>query len=422
METPLIPDPEPGREPAGRPTRFPLGSILRGLRRIGRPRSLKTLVFVSYGTFDSNSAGHIAGFAKELSKRGYVIAVCTRDPISPVHAQGPTPLGTFTLQDLARDPAGVIGFDGDFQPRRSAMLCWTPRKASRRAVVKVRRKYPIPYLVHLEDNEDYLTGLREAAQGHDARADLVERRALMAGAMGATVINERLLEGIPAGLPAMLLEPGVDFAGLGTPLAPNRRAAILSAAGVPADATVIVYPGNIHRANLEEMAELYRAIRMLRQRGRDLVLVKTGKDDVPVADHLGFTPQEAGVIELGLVERPFLIDLMKCADLFVQPGAPGPFNDYRLPSKLPEFLAVGRPVVLPATNLGLRLRPGQDAMLLSTGTAEEIAGQVEAILDDPHLAARLSANAQAFARQTFRWERQGARLAGFLERLWRARP
>ncbi len=169
------------------------------------------------------------------------------------------------------------------------------------------------------------------------------------------------------------------------------------------------------------MAELYRAVRILRERGRDLVLIKTGKDDVPVADVLGFQPQEAGVIDLGQVERPFLIDLMKCADLFVQPGAPGPFNDYRLPSKLPEFMAVGRPVVLPATNLGLRLRPGQDAMLLSNGSAEEIAGQVEAILDDPRLAARLSANAQAFARRSFRWERQGARLAGFLERLWRAR-
>ena len=398
-----------------------LGSVLRGLNRIGRGRSLKTVVFVSYGTFDSNSAGHIAGFANELSKRGYAVAVCARDRISSVYAHGPAPFEVFTLQDLARDPAGVIGFGGDFQPSRTAMFCWTPRKASRQAIAKVRRKHPIPYLVHLEDNEDHLSDLREAAQGTDAATDLAERQALMAEAMGATVINQRLLEGLPAGLPAILLEPGVDSAGLAAPLEPHRRATVLRSAGAPAGATVIVYPGNIHRANLEEMAELYRAVRILRERGRDLVLIKTGKDDVPVADVLGFQPQEAGVIDLGQVERPFLIDLMKCADLFVQPGAPGPFNDYRLPSKLPEFMAVGRPVVLPATNLGLRLRPGQDAMLLSNGSAEEIAGQVEAILDDPRLAARLSANAQAFARRSFRWERQGARLAGFLERLWRAR-
>ncbi len=391
--------------------------MLRGLSRIGRGRGLKTVVFVSYGTFESNSAGHIAAFANEMSRRGYAVAVCAREGLSSV----PSPVESFSLADLARDPAGVIGFDGDFQPNRTAMLCWTPRKASRQAIAKVSRKHPIPYLVHLEDNEDHLSDLREAAQGLDAAADLAERQALMAGAMGATVINQRLLEGLPAGLPAMLLEPGADLAGLAAPLAPDRRATLLRSAGAPSGSTVIVYPGNIHRANREEMAELYRAVRMLRERGRDLVLIKTGKDDVPVADALGFQPQEAGVIDLGQVERPFLIDLMKCADLFVQPGARGPFNDYRLPSKLPEFMAVGRPVVLPATNLGLRLRPGQDAMLLSSGSAEEIAGQVEAILDDPRLAARLSANAQAFARRSFRWERQGARLAGFLERLFRAR-
>ncbi len=121
------------------------------------------------------------------------------------------------------------------------------------------------------------------------------------------------------------------------------------------------------------------------------------------------------------MERPFLIELLKCADLFVQPGAPGPFNDFRLPSKLPEFMAVGRPLVLPAANVGLRLRHGADALLLRQGSAEEIAAAVETILDDPALAARLGANARAFARANWRWTRQGKKLGDFLERLHRAR-
>ena len=75
--------------------------------------------------------------------------------------------------------------------------------------------------------------------------------------------------------------------------------------------------------------------------------------------------RERGIVTLGRVDRPFLIDLLKSADVFVQPGRPGPFNDYRLPSKLPEFMAVGRPIILPATNVGLRLRPGVEAMLLT---------------------------------------------------------
>ena len=48
--------------------------------------------------------------------------------------------------------------------------------------------------------------------------------------------------------------------------------------------------------------------------------------------------------------------LLVAADILVQPdGSPGPFNDYRFPSKLPDFFASGRPVVLPKTNIGLYL-------------------------------------------------------------------
>ncbi len=165
------------------------------------------------------------------------------------------------------------------------------------------------------------------------------------------------------------------------------------------------------------MAELYRAMKRLREAGRRIVLIKTGKDDVRIADALGFEPADAGVIEAGMVERPFLIELLKCADLYVQPGAPGPFNDYRLPSKLPEFMAVGRPIVLPRTNVGLRLRDGEDALLLEAGDAVEIAAKVGIILDRPDLARRLGRNAEAFARKTYVWSRQGDKLLDFLRTL-----
>ncbi len=180
---------------------------------------------------------------------------------------------------------------------------------------------------------------------------------------------------------------------------------------------MIVYPGNIHRANASEMTELYKAVRMVREKGRQLVLIKTGADDIDMAARLGFAPADAGILELGLVERPFLLDLIKCADLFVQPGSPGPFNDYRLPSKLPEFMAVGRPVLLPRTNVGLRLRHGRDALRLEIGSPEEIAAGVETVLSDPKMAAELGRNAQAFARRTYVWSRQGEKLLGFLREL-----
>jgi len=392
-------------------------SILRGRRRAGAD-DLKKVVFVSYGTFDCNSAGHIAGFARELARAGLAVAVCAREPVEKAYAFGPPAFEFFSLKALMADPEGVIGFDGTVDPAGAMLIGWTPRKAARRPLARAAARTGVPYIVHFEDNEDHLSALRaQEAAGVSAEDDRAERQRLLAGALGATIIEPRLQETLPPGLPSLVLQPGVDFEAFSTPLPPHRRQTLLHALGVPAGAAVMVYPGNIHRANQGEMAELYRAVKRLREAARQIVLIKTGKDDVRIADALGFEPAEAGVIEAGVVERPFLIELLKCADLYVQPGAPGPFNDFRLPSKLPEFMAVGRPIVLPRTNVGLRLRDGEDALLLETGDAEEIAAKALAILDAPALAARLGRNAEAFARKTYVWARQGEKLLGFLREL-----
>ena len=392
-------------------------TLLRGRRSPGNP-GLQKVVFVSYGTFDCNSAGHIAGFARELTAAGLSVAVCARDPVEKAYAFGPPAFEFFSLKDLTADPAAVVGFDGTLDASSTFLIGWTPRKAARRALARAASRTGAPYIVHFEDNEDHLAKLRSADAGDAAlREDRDEREALLAGAKGATVIEPRLKETLPRDLPSLVLEPGVDLETLAAPLPPHRRTSLLRAVGAPAGAKVIVYPGNIHRANAGEMAELFKAMKLLRQARRDVVLVKTGKDDVRLFDNLGFEPADAGIIDAGLVERPFLIDMIRCADLFVQPGAPGPFNDYRLPSKLPEFMAVGRPIVLPRTNVGLRLRDGKDALLLETGSAEEIEAKVAAILGDPALADRLGRNAQAFARKTYVWSRQGEKLLGFLNEL-----
>ena len=392
--------------------------------------SLNKVIFVSYGTFDCNSAGHIAGFARRLHQLGYATAVCARERPLDAYAFGAPEFAFFTNQDLALDPQGVIGFDGSFEPARTVMIGWTPRKAVRRALSRAAAVTGAPYVIHFEDNEDHLTRLRLEKAGPAAEIDpfaaaaddAAEREALLRGALGATIIEERLREILPARTPTLLLEPGVDSSVFGTPLPTYRRASLLRAAGVSGSARVVVYPGNAHRANVGEMAELYRAVRQLRESGRDVVLLKTGVDDPEAAATLDDVAAAAGVIALGQTPRPLLVDLLKCADLFVQPGAPGPFNDYRLPSKLPEFMAVGRPIVLPRTNVGLRLRHGVDAMLLETGAAEEIAAHAGAILADPVLAERLAANVRRFATRTYDWDRQGDKLADYLERLHRSRP
>jgi len=387
--------------------------------------SLRKIVFVSYGSFDCNSAGHIFGFANALVVKGYSVAVCGTGSTAAAYSFGTPAFEFFTVDDFVRQPEAIVGFDGEFEPDRTLILCWTPREAVRKAVAPFVARHGIRYLVHLEDNEEHLARLRPAHARRwgfrrrgvpDGASDPSKLGAFLAGAAGVTVITERLLETVAGGLPAIVLEPGVDLATFGSPLVPLRRSTIRRGIGVPDKAPMLVYPGNVHRANVEEIGILYDAVGLLRRRGREVVLVRTGTDHIRSTE-FSRKGKAAGVVALGQVARPFLIDLLKCADLYVQPGAPGPFNDFRLPSKLPEFMAVGRPIVLPAANVGLRLRDGEEALLLHAGTAEEIAAAIETILADPGLAPRLGVSARAFAERNFDWRTQSDKLEAFLRQI-----
>jgi len=120
------------------------------------------------------------------------------------------------------------------------------------------------------------------------------------------------------------------------------------------------------------------------------------------------------VLELGqILHHRHLAPLMALADFFVQPGLPDAFNDYRFPSKLPEFFALGRPVILPRTNLGNVVRHGVDAFVLERADAAGIAGAVRELRADPALAARLATGATQFAADHFSWRRSAEALAKF---------
>lgn len=406
---------------------------------------LGKVIFVSYGEFDINSAGHIAGFANGLVRRGYEVAVCAGRRES-VDAFGEYLFMPFEIGHLLADPKPIVARGGAIEADRTIMLCWTPREIVRKTVEPVATQYGVPYVIHFEDNERHLTetwmqrqygaapgvapkGLRGLFRKRKKAAarpvpsyltDPAELDSFLAAAAGATMIEERLAELLPAKTPKLVLEPGVDHAELGRESDSHLRTEIRHRLGISDSSAMILYPGNVHWANVGEVRELYLAIDLLRARGRDVVLVRTGKDAVD-ADFLAQAGRETGVVALGQVERTLLLYLLGSADLFVQPGKPGPFNDYRLPSKLPEFLAAGKPVILPATNVGRRLTNGVEAILLREGSAAEIAAGVDAILDDPALAARLAANARAFAVRTYSWDRQVEKLAAFLEEIIRLR-
>ena len=427
---------EPGRRlrPArSRAPPRPVGRDDRRRRSVLQPRALPlrgrlpaeggrvNVLFVNYHDFTSNSAVHICNLARELSEVGVGCAVAV-----PAHPETIELLGDYRLETL--DFRGARNGGPHFPDGGPPTLihAWTPREAVRALTEELSGRYGCPYIVHLEDNEDAITADRLGLRIEELRsvpvgkldaaipASLshpVRMRRLLRGAAGLTVIIDSLLEFRADGVPAEVVWPAYEeelFTG--EPGEPELRRSL----GIADEEAVVVYAGNAHSSNAAEMRSLYLAVAAVNRNGRPLKLIRLGRDFVRFLEP-ELRPVERHVVQLPLQPRSEVPRYLRLADVLVQPGRAGTFNDYRFPSKLPEFLATGRPVVLPATNLGRFLEDGEDCVLLHRGDALEIAQAVEAILDDDELRARLGGRARAFAEQNFSWQASAGRLLALYE-------
>ncbi|HYC70232.1 MAG TPA: glycosyltransferase [Opitutaceae bacterium] len=384
----------------------------------------RNVLFALYGDFSSNSALHVAALANELIRLGCDCVVAVPDHKETV---GALPRADFLALNFDELPHVTQLFKDGRGPR--VVHAWTSRENVRRFTADVAARFGSAVLVHLEDNEREILETRvgrpyaELARLPDRELDPLvpdvlthPRRgpAFLAGAAGVTVIVDRLRDQVPAGRPVHLLWPAADA----SHFRPRPRdEAFRRRLGFGARDIVLFYHGNTHASNAEEVRALYEAVLLLNRRGLPAHLVRTGRD---FPDFLpdGGAAYRAHVIHLGHVGRARrLPELMAVADYFVQPGVPGSFNDYRFPSKLPEFFALGRPVVLPRTNLGGLVRHGQDGWVLERADAAAIADAIAALHADPDLAARLSAGALAFSREHFSWPRAASGLLDFYRSL-----
>jgi glycosyltransferase involved in cell wall biosynthesis len=386
------------------------------------------ILFVNYGDFTTNSLNHIAGFARALGAAGHAAAVAVpqgRESLAVI--PDPRFIAVTYAEALARPALFPDGRPADL------VHAWTPREVVRKFVLAYQAHAHARLVVHLEDNEEHLLAswLRRPPE---ALRDLTELelaqhtsvalphprryRHFLRAADGVTVIVESLRRFVPAGLPCALLEPGVDFS-LYHPRAADP--ALRRQLGLREAEKVVVFTGSNTFANEAEMRDLYRAVARLNAQGRPTRLVRTGVSSASFQASLS-EAEKAFVLDLGFIPKGQLPGLLAQADVLVQPGAPGPFNDFRLPSKLPEFLSMGRPVVLPAANLGLGLRDGADAIVLRTGAPEEIAAACARVFGDPALARTLGENAVAVARRRFDLAANARGLAAFYEVVRAAPP
>jgi glycosyltransferase involved in cell wall biosynthesis len=380
------------------------------------------LLFVNYHDFRSNSAVHIANLADQLEPLGISCAIAV--PRQARQTVGIFENRQFHALDYKKAKRGRFRFPDGRQP--DVLHAWTPREGVRELVSELADRYSIPYFVHLEDNEEVIAadqlGFARDRIMSLSSSEIEERltptishpkrfREFLAGAAGVTIIVDRLGELVPDGVPTHVLWPAFEE-DLFKPQRPSPS--LRHELGVDSQERVVVYAGNVHPTNASEVRDLYLAVVALGGRGMPMRLVRLGQDFVD------FHGQDAGAFRRIEVRVPFqprhrLPGLYALADVLVQPGKPGVFNDFRIPSKLPEFFAMGLPVILPRTNLGLIAHEGSECLLLDEGDADDIAGKVERVLRDDTLRLSLGRGARSFAERTFSWQRSALALRDFYE-------
>ena len=363
------------------------------------------VLFVLYSDFRCNSATHVDGIARQLLPMGCDCLVAV--PSRPTYAEvlGFIPYKTATFEQIDR---GLVWFDDKRAP--DIVHLWTPREINRSFWSRLQRQYQFATVIHMEDNEQLITASQLGEHYPDycygrATADFPEHLShpvhswqFLEAADGLTVIIEALTSLIPANKPCAVLWPS-SREDIFYPRPINWE--LRSELGLDPKAIVLSYHGNMHSANFREIRSLYLAVALLNREGQPAVLLRAGTDYVDLHEYRDWASQF--VRYMGYIPYTHLAPMLSAADLFVQPGRCDDFNKYRFPSKVPDFFAMGRPVILPRTNIGLVTRHLQDAYVLDDADGPEIADGVKTVMSDKGLYERLVLGAREFFNTNLRW-------------------
>jgi len=378
------------------------------------------IVFVSHCNFLGQSAYHVHSIVKELTARGCACVICVPDKPEAAlqHVRPAVPIIGY---DVAREE-GIAFPDGQGP---ALIHCWTPREHVRRFTQMMADRYGCPYVVHLEDNEFEVLNRDLQSRGFKTMDKIdpeMEHEALssylihpsrydrfMSHAAGFTVLMDRLLEHVPDGTPGLVFWPGYDEIFSDIPI--QDQSALRMKYGVPVDSFVVYYGGNFHEINRDEVQQMMLALMLAKDQGIPLWFLKTGTNDLP--DILDTAVCGSFITDLGFIPRDQLPELLAIADVLIQPGRSDAFNDYRFPSKLPEALISGKPVILPRSNLGRFLVNGVDALVTETNRMDELVAKLRILYQYPERRSVIGGNGQAFARANLQWGHAAEKILTF---------
>lgn len=416
----LHPPPTPDEVPRAQRVVLPRCDRRPPERTTTQARAALNVLFVIPGDFESNNALHVIALATHLTHVGHCCIIAAEPPLETLRThEDPVFAGCTHDEARNRTPTFTDGRGPDI------VHAWTTRENVRKVCTHVLPESGARLVIHLEDNEAHVLSrfmnrsLEELRSLPAAEAGAILpsnashpllAETFLASADSVTLIVDRLRDFVPEAMPTLTFWPAADERYFFPRPRPDRFRAAM---GLGTSHTVLFYHGNVHPANVEEMRSLYEAVARLNETGTAVTLIRAGRNFCDFPGNLAARTSNC-VLELGqIAHHRHLPELMALADFFVQPGEPDSFNNYRFPSKLPEFFAIGRPVILPRTNLGLSLEHGRNAFVLDKADASGITDAIRTLRADPILAQRLAEGAREFAAAHFSWPRSARLLSDF---------
>jgi len=366
------------------------------------------ILFVLYRDFIANSANPLALYARELHLSGHACAVAVPENLETISQHENVTFRPVLYSDVLHAPASVFP---DGRPADVVHAC-TPREVVRKFVSSYMAKQPTALVIYLEDNEGWIStralGLTEATLYQQTEQAISERlpdslshpfryEYFIGLADAVAVIQDKLRACVPPWVYCTTVMIGADVE-LFSPRTPSPT--VRARYGVSDSEKVIVYHGSLNQFIRPAIQNLCTAVGLIRQRGIQCRLLRTG---AYALDFLGELPSDTAeaISDLGFVPRSALPEILAIADVFVQPGTPNPFEDLRFPGKIAEFLAMGRPVIMPNANIAGLFRDGVDAVLLQTGSPDEIASRCIELFSEPKRSVEIGRAGRLMAAKYF---------------------
>lgn len=384
----------------------------------------KNILFILHSGIDTNSGYHAQLYALDLTEQGQDCAFAIPDfSYKKKFASQYKRQKIFSFSFFFSEEVDFPFDNGQFP---DIIHAWTPREHVRELAEYLSNKTNAALVIHLEDNEEYLLSARlkkdflslekfskkelDQLVPHTAYHPITGRE-FLEKSQGITLLISSLARFNSAQLPQLVLPPPVDER-LFFPRAPNYK--LRKQLNIDQQTLVIPYTGNIHYANREEVLELHRTIIILNENGHSSILLRTGENYAPLTLP-GWKPEY--LRNLGWIERAAMPEVLAAGDILVQPGVPNAFNEQRIPSKLPEYFMMGKPVVLPKTNIGLEVEQGVEGYVLEKADALSIAKAIVHIKTNQNLARQLSEGSLKFYKRKFSKAKRGNILNNFYNKI-----